>query len=112
MCVGRAAARDPTGQGRVIARDLVLMRIPPAQDAGQAGRAETARHVASTKYQALAGQPIESRRADLAMPHEAIVACAHVVGDDEHDVGGRCRIARQCGKRPAPARPQQPDRDE
>ena len=82
---------NSAGQGRVIAGDLVLVGIAPGQDARQAGRAETAGDVTAAKDQALARQAVEPGRLDLAVAHEAIVAVAHVVGDQQHDVGRRCR---------------------
>ena len=82
---GKGAGRR-AGQGRVIAGDLVLVRIPPGQYARQAGRTEAAGHIPAPKCHALSRQPVEPRRANLTMTHEPIITKAHVGGDDQDDV--------------------------
>ena len=89
------------GQGRVVAGDLVLVGIPAREDARQAGRAEAGRHIPATEQQALARQPVEPGRADLGMPHEAVVGPGHVVGDDQDDVGWAIVVSRGRDRREA-----------
>ena len=71
---------------RVVAHDPVLVRIPAGDDRGEARATEAARHVAAREHEALAGEPIEVRRAQVRVPHERVVAPVLVVRKDEHHV--------------------------
>ena len=101
----RASARNPRIRGRIIAHDPVLVRQPAGDDRGEARAAEAAGHVATPVDETLPRQPVEVRRAEVLMAHEAVVAPVLVVGDDEHDVlgyggsDGRRTDSRGCGHR-------------
>ena len=85
----RASARNPRVLGRIVADDPVLVRQPAGDDRGEARAAEAAGHVAKPVDETLPRQPVEVRRAEVLMSHEAVVAPVLVVGDDEHDVAMR-----------------------
>ena len=86
-CEGLLAA------GWIVAHDSVLVWIPPRDDRGEARAAEAARDIASTVDEALAGEPVQARRAQVRMAHERIVAPVLIVGEDEHHVRWRSRVA-------------------
>ena len=102
----RAIARNPRILGRIVANNAVLVRQPAGDDRGEARAAEAAGHVAKPIDETLPRKPVEVRRAEVLVPHEAVVAPVLVVGDDEDDVLG-CGpgVGRILGgTQPAPAR--------
>ena len=75
----RARARNPRILGRIIADDPVLVRQPAGNDRGEARAAEAAGNVATPVDETLPREPVEVRRAEVLMAHEAIVAPVLVI---------------------------------
>ena len=76
------------GVRRIVAGDPRLVGVEPGDHGRERGPAEGRRHVPAAEGHALPRKPVDVGRADLPVPHEAVVRPGLVVGDDQDDVRG------------------------
>jgi hypothetical protein len=95
--VGAAGHRIHAGlrQFRIVASDAVLMGKQAGDDRGQRRAAQRGGHIPPREGERLPGKPVQHRRLDVRVSHEAVIRPCLVVRNDEQNV------RRRRGGRPA-----------
>src|SRR5690606_10515746 len=72
---------------RIVANHFVFMWISPCEDRSQTGSADAGRHIASGEQPGFPREPIQIRRLNMWMSHEAVIGPCMIIRNDEDDVG-------------------------